>query len=71
MKTSEVIIIHPPGQNKIQALKAFLEAMKIDFEITKRGNYKAEFVEKILEGDKSIKKGKTKSITLDDVWKSS
>ena len=69
MKASEIIIIHPAGQNKIQALKAFLEAMKIDFEITKKDNYNAEFVAKIVEGDKAVKKGKTKAIALDEIWK--
>jgi len=45
--------------------------MKIDFEITKKGNYKPEFGDMISEGDRAIKIGKTRSITLDDVWKSS
>ncbi|HPI12323.1 MAG TPA: hypothetical protein PLK63_14860 [Catalimonadaceae bacterium] len=71
MKASEIIIIHPAGQGKIQALKAFLGAMKIEFEITQKSRYKADFVEKVAVGDKAIKKGKTKSISLDDIWKSS
>jgi len=71
LKSSEVIIIHPPTPGKIQVLKAFLEAMNIDFEIKKKSIYKAEFVEKILDGDNAIKRGKLKSIELDEIWKSS
>ncbi len=71
MKASEIIIIHPAGQGEIQELKAFICVMKIEFEIAQKNRYKTEFVEKVTVGDKAIKKGKTKSITLDDIWKSS
>jgi hypothetical protein len=34
MKTSDVIIVHPDSEDKFEALKAFMKALKIKFEIT-------------------------------------
>jgi hypothetical protein len=69
MKTSDIIIAHPGSDDKFEALKAFMKALKIKFEITKEDTYKPEFVAKILQGDKDIKAGKTTKIQLDDIWK--
>ncbi|MGE5446951.1 MAG: DUF2683 family protein [Bacteroidales bacterium] len=49
-------------------MKAFLKALKISFEESK-SPYNPEFVAKIKRGEKDIKTGKTKSISLDDIWK--
>lgn len=35
MKTPDIIIIHPNSDDKFEALKAFLKALKIKFEIAK------------------------------------
>jgi len=68
---SEIIIIHP-SEDKSEALKAFLKALNIKFEVTTTSTYNDEFVKTILQGDEDIKKGKGRKITLDeldDLWK--
>ena len=71
MNTSDIIIVHP-SEDKLEALKAFLKALKIKFEVAKSKPYNDDFVNDILQGDKDIKNGKGKKITLDqidDLWK--
>ena len=72
MKMSEIQIVVHPSEDKIDALKAFLKALKIKFEVVKEKPYDEEFVKMIQKGDDDIKKGKGKKITLeelDDLWK--
>ena len=73
MKTSEIIIVHPGSEDKFEALKAFMKALKIKFEIpSAKSPYNAEFVAMIQQGDDDLKKGKGKKTTLkelDDLWK--
>ena len=54
---------------QIEALKAFMKALKIKFEMSKEKPYDSEFVNKIQESRKQAKEGKTVKISLDDVWK--
>lgn len=61
-------IVQPDTKEKSEALKAFLKALKISFEESK-SPYNPEFVAKIKRGEKDITSGKTKSISLDDIWK--
>lgn len=72
MKTSDIFIVHPGSDDKYEALKAVLKALKIKFEITKQNPYNPAFVAKILQGDEDKKAGKGKKITikeLDNLWK--
>jgi hypothetical protein len=73
MKRSDIIIAHPGSEDKFEALKAFMKALKIKFEISKsKSPYNSEFVEMIQQGDKDLKNGKGKKVTLkelDDLWK--
>ena len=77
MKTStatEVIIAYPKNKDTYDALKAFMKALKINFEIHSKNEspYDPEFVKTILDGDKAIREGKGKKITLGDLdklWK--
>lgn len=64
----ETLIVRPDNNEKLIALKAVLKAMKIDFE-KKESSYNPEFVAKIQQGDEDIKAGRTKKISLDDIWK--
>lgn len=68
MKPSEIIIAHPSSDDKFEALKAFLKALKIKFETAKKDVYSPEFISKILQGDENIKSGKTTKVTLSDIW---
>ena len=59
-------------ESQIEAVKAFMKALKIKFEISKDNPYKPEFVEKILQGDIDYKAGKGKKITMEELnslWK--
>ena len=62
------------SDDKLEALKAFMKALKIKFEVRplNKSPYDPEFVDMILQGDKDIKEGKGKKITieeLDSLWK--
>ncbi|MFI5137270.1 MAG: DUF2683 family protein [Sphingobacteriales bacterium] len=73
MQTQNVFIAHPANTEEINALKAFVKALKIKFEITTTEKpYDQEFVNKILQGDEDFKAGKGKKITVDELnglWK--
>ena len=74
MKTENIFIAHPQTNEQLEALKAFMRALKIKFEISTKqsDNYNPEFLEKVLQGDKDIAEGKGKKITLDELnklWK--
>jgi hypothetical protein len=58
--------------NQIEAIKAFMIALKIKFEISKDQPYNLEFVNKIIEAEKEIKEGKGLKVSseeFDDLWK--
>ncbi len=64
---------HTNDASQIEALKAFMKALKIKFELSKEPSpYNREFVEKIQQGDKDLKSGKGRTVTLeelDSLWK--
>ncbi|TRW95858.1 DUF2683 family protein [Flavobacterium gawalongense] len=58
--------------SQIEAVKAFMKALKIKFEMSKDKPYNPEFVEKILQGDKDYEAGKGKKVTMEELnslWK--
>jgi len=61
MKTANIIIAHPESPDKFKALRAFMKAMKIKFEVTNDNPYDPQFVDK--------KAGKTTKIDINDLWK--
>lgn len=66
------IIAHPQDASQVEAVKAFMKALKIKFEISKDQPYDTEFVNKILEAEQEIKQGKGLKVTsqgFDDLWK--
>jgi hypothetical protein len=58
MKNPSVLIVHPNNEEEVTVLKAFMQALKIKFEVTKKDNYNPEFVAKILESKEQIAQGK-------------
>jgi hypothetical protein len=57
--------------SQIDAIKAFMKALKIKFEIADKP-YNSEFVSRILDAEKGIKEGKGLKVTsqeFDDLWK--
>ncbi|MBL0259901.1 MAG: hypothetical protein IPQ10_02295 [Saprospiraceae bacterium] len=72
MKTQEVFIAHPQTNEQVIALKAFMQALKIKFEVTEEDNYNPEFVAKIQKARQDYKDGKGKVYTsnqLNALWK--
>jgi hypothetical protein len=65
---------YPDNSEQVEALKAFMKALKIKFELrNETGNpYSPEFTEKIMQGDEDLKSGKGRKVTLeelDSLWK--
>ncbi len=59
-------------ESQVEALKAFMTALKIKFEMAKPSPYDPEFVDKILQGDTDFNEGKGRKVTLDELnklWK--
>ena len=53
---------------QIEAIKAFMKALKIKFELTKdQSPYNPEFVEKIKQGDEDLKNGKGRTVSLEEL----
>ena len=54
--------------SQIEAIKAFMKALKIKFELEReKSPYRPEFVEKIRQGDEDIKNGRGKRVTLEEL----
>ncbi|MEZ4880061.1 MAG: hypothetical protein R2801_07855 [Chitinophagales bacterium] len=64
---------HTIDASQVEAIKAFMKALKIKFELTKEQSpYNTDFVKKIEQGDEDLKKGKGRKTTiqeLDKLWK--
>lgn len=70
----ETITVHPKNKEQFTVIEAFLKALKVPFEKDdiKESPYNPEFVEKILQGDKDMKEGKGKKVTIEELnalWK--
>jgi len=72
----DVYIAQPSTSEKAKALKAFMEALEIDFEISKPNGeeslYNPAFVAKILQSKQDFLDGKGKTMTMEELkalWK--
>ncbi len=62
---AQPIITYPSNINQFEALQAFMNALKIKFEIaTKEKPYNTEYVDMIKQADKDIKNGKGKKMSM-------
>jgi hypothetical protein len=68
MHTENVFIVHPANTEQASALKAFIKALKIKFEVTEKA-YNPDFVAKIEESREQYKDGDFTVIKTDDLWK--
>jgi len=64
----ETLIANPANKEQLNAIKAFMKALKVDFRIEK-SPYNAEFVAKIEQSRKEIDEGKGVRIKVEDLWK--
>ena len=58
MQNQDILIAHPKTKEEVDAIKAILHAMKIEFEVSNEDNYNPDFVTKILESKEQAKNGK-------------
>jgi len=67
MQTENIFIVHPANEEQVNALKAFVKALKIKFEVTTEKAYNADFVEKIQNSKKEFEEGKFTRVDKDDL----
>lgn len=67
MKTQDIFIVHPQTNEQVNALKAFMQALKIKFEITQDEAYHPDFVEKIKESREQVIKGKVTRVNKENL----
>jgi NH3-dependent NAD+ synthetase len=60
-------IAHPQTSEQVSALKAFMQALKIKFEVTNVENYDPAFVEKIVESREQAKSGKVTRVKKENL----
>ena len=60
MKTQDIFIARPKSQEQVNALKAFMKALKIKFDITESDAYDPEFVSKIEQSKEQYRNGEYK-----------
>ncbi|MEO6631828.1 MAG: DUF2683 family protein [Mucilaginibacter sp.] len=64
----ETLIAHPANKEQLNAIKAFMKALKVDFKIEK-DTYNPEFIAKIEKSRQEIKDGKGVRVKVEDLWK--
>lgn len=67
MKSQDIFIVRPKTNEQVSALKAFMQALKIKFEVSKEESYDPEFVAKIKESRKQYENGNFISIEEKDI----
>lgn len=67
MKTQSILIAHPETTEQVDALKAFMNALKIKFEVSKEKTYDPEFINKVEESREQYKKGEFISVDKKDI----
>ena len=65
MQTDDVLIVQPRTTKKLNALKSFLNAFELTYEVQKP--YNADFVEKIHKSRQEFEEGKFKSVQKKDL----
>lgn len=62
---------YPDNADQVNAIKAFLKALKIKFELLKEAEspYDPNLVKKIQQGREDVRNGKGVKIPLEDLWK--
>lgn len=67
MQPENIFIVRPANEEQVHALKAFVKALKIKFEITTEEAYNADFVEKIQKSRKEFEEGKFTRVKKEDL----
>lgn len=67
MKSQNIFIAHPKTAEQVNALKAFMKALKIKFEVSNEKGYDPDFVAKIEESRQQYQKGEFVSVEKKDI----
>lgn len=67
MKAQNIIIAHPNTNEQIEAVKAFMKALKIKFEVSKENIYNTDFVKKIEKSKKEFENGEFTRVEKEDL----
>lgn len=67
MKSENIYIIHTETAEQENALKPFIKALKIKFEVTQDKSYNEEFVKKIRDSRQEVNEGKTTQVNKRDL----
>ncbi|MBX3162916.1 MAG: hypothetical protein KF900_00390 [Bacteroidetes bacterium] len=62
MRTQDIFIAHPQTTEQVSALKAFMQALKIKFEVSKEKEYNPDFVAKIHKSKQQHENGEFVSV---------
>jgi hypothetical protein len=65
MKSQEIFIARPQTLEQVNALKAFMQALKIKYEVSDSDKYNPDFVQKVLESRQQARDGKTTRVDKD------
>jgi len=61
------ITIHPNDESQVEAVKAFMNSLKLEFEISIDKSYNPEFVAKIRQSEIEFEKGEFTRVAKDDL----
>jgi hypothetical protein len=67
MKSQEVLIAHPQTEEQVSALKAFMQALTIKFEISDASSYDSDFVKKLLKSKTEADQGKVERVKKENL----
>lgn len=67
MKTQDIFIAHPQTIEEENALKAFLKALKIKFEVSNKEKYNPDFTKKVLESRQEAREGKVTRVKKEEL----
>lgn len=67
MKAPGILIAQPQTTEQMEALRAFMQALKIKFEVKDESSYDPDFVQKIEESREQISKKQVRTIAKKDL----
>jgi len=67
MQAANIFIAHPKTAEQVNALQAFMQALKITFEVSKEESYNPGFVEKVLESRQQARNGKVTRVKKENL----
>ena len=67
MNVGQTFIVHTVNVEQVNALQAFMQALKITFEVSREDGYHPEFVEKVLESRQQARDGRVTRVEKENL----